>query len=91
VELKPDVVYFGESVPADRKAAAREAFERAGSVLAIGTSLAVMSGFRFVLDAVRAGKPVALINGGPTRADTRAEFRWRTRVAPALAWLDAQR
>ncbi|MCY1159262.1 MAG: NAD-dependent protein deacetylase [Citricoccus sp.] len=91
VELKPDVVYFGESVPAERKAAAREAFERAGSVLAIGTSLAVMSGFRFVLDAERAGKPVAVINGGPTRGDTRATFRWRTRVAPALAWLDARR
>jgi NAD-dependent SIR2 family protein deacetylase len=90
-ELKPDVVYFGENVPVERKAAAREAFDRAGSVLAVGTSLAVMSGFRFVLDAVRAGKPVAVINGGPTRADTRADFRWRTRVAPALAWLDAQR
>ena len=89
-ELKPDVVYFGENVPAERKAAAREAFGRAGSVLAVGTSLAVMSGYRFVLDAVREGKPVAVINGGPTRADTRADFRWRTRVAPALAWLDAR-
>jgi len=91
LELKPDVVYFGENVPAERKAAAREAFERAGAVLAIGTSLAVMSGFRFVLDAVRAGKPVAVLNGGPTRADSRADFRWRTRVAPALDWLDARR
>jgi NAD-dependent SIR2 family protein deacetylase len=90
VELKPDVVYFGENVPADRKHAAREAFERSGSILAVGTSLAVMSGFKFVLDAVRQGKPVATLNGGPTRADTKADYRWRTRVAPALEWLDAQ-
>jgi NAD-dependent SIR2 family protein deacetylase len=90
VELKPDVVYFGENVPVERKIAAREAFERSGSLLAIGTSLAVMSGFRFVLDAVKQGKPVATLNGGPTRADTKADYRWRTRVAPALEWLDAQ-
>lgn len=90
VELKPDVVYFGESVPAERKAAARAAFERAGSVLAVGTSLAVMSGYKFVLDAERAGKPVATLNGGPTRADPKARYRWRTRVAPALEWLDAR-
>lgn len=89
VELKPDVVYFGESVPAERKAAARQAFERSGSVLAVGTSLAVMSGYRFVLDAERAGKPVATLNDGPTRADTKAQYRWRTRVAPALQWLNA--
>lgn len=90
VELKPDVVYFGESVPAARKAAARHVFERAGSVLAIGTSLAVMSGFKFVLDAEKLGKPVAVLNDGPTRADTKAAFRWRTRLAPALEWLDAR-
>lgn len=89
-ELKPDVVYFGESVPAVRKQAAAEAFERAGSLLAVGTSLAVMSGFKFVLDAGRTGRPVGLINGGPTRADSRAQWRWRTSIIPALEWLDAQ-
>ncbi|MFC7401260.1 Sir2 family NAD-dependent protein deacetylase [Citricoccus sp. GCM10030269] len=90
MELKPDVVYFGENVPAERKAAAQEIFARAGSVLAIGTSLAVMSGFTFALNAVKTGKPVATINDGPTRADTRADFRWRTRVVPALQWLQTQ-
>lgn len=90
VELKPDVVYFGESIPPERRAAARAAFDRAGSVLAIGTSLAVMSGFRFVLDAVREHKPVAVINDGPTRGDSRAQYRWRTRIGPALEWLQAQ-
>ena len=90
VELKPDVVYFGESVPATRKDAAAEVFQRSGAVLAVGTSLAVMSGFKFVLDAGRRGLPVGLINGGPTRADSRAQWRWRTSIIPALEWLDAQ-
>lgn len=88
--LKPDVVYFGESVPPERRRHASELLDDAGGLLVIGSSLAVMSGYRFVLDAQRAGKPVALINAGPTRADTKAEYRWRARVAPAVTWLHGQ-
>lgn len=82
--LKPDVVYFGENVPEDRKQQSVTALEEASSLLVIGSSLAVMSGFKFVLDAQKQGKPVALINGGPTRADDRVPFRWRSKVIPAL-------
>lgn len=85
--LKPDVVYFGESVPPGRRRHAQELLDDAGGLLVVGSSLAVMSGYRFVLDAQREGKPVALINAGPTRADTKAEYRWRTRVDIALTWL----
>ncbi|WBL20418.1 Sir2 family NAD-dependent protein deacetylase [Citricoccus sp. NR2] len=88
--LKPDVVYFGESVPPERRRHASELLDDAGGLLVIGSSLAVMSGYRFVLDAQRAGKPVALINAGPTRADAKAEYRWRARVAPAVTWLHRQ-
>lgn len=87
--LKPDVVYFGENVPEDRKLAAAAALQAADSLLVIGSSLAVMSGFKFVLDAQKQGKPVSLINGGPTRADDRVPFRWRSQVIPALNTLDA--
>lgn len=86
--LKPDVVYFGENVPEERKYAAATALETADSLLVIGSSLAVMSGFKFVLDAQKQGKPVALINGGPTRADDRVPYRWRSKVIPALTILD---
>lgn len=88
--LKPDVVYFGESVPAERRIHATELLDDAGGLLVIGSSLAVMSGYRFVLDAQRAGKPVALINAGPTRADAKADYRWRARVGPAVTWLHGQ-
>ncbi len=67
--LKPDVVFFGESVPRDRVAAVREALTQADAMLVVGSSLMVYSGYRFVEEAVSAGKPVAMINIGRTRAD----------------------
>ena len=85
--LKPDVVYFGENVPLERKETANQMLQGSSSLLIVGSSLAVMSGFKFVLDAQRQGKPVGIINGGPTRADDRVPYRWRTQVIPALETL----
>lgn len=88
--LKPDVVYFGEPVPTAKKDAAYEMVAAAESLLVAGSSLAVMSGFRFVLEAQKQGKRVATINGGPGRADDRVDTLWRTQVGPAFdALLDA--
>lgn len=88
--LKPDVVYFGEPVPRHRRQEASRLLDDAASLLVVGSSLAVMSGYRFVLDAQRQGKPVAVVNGGPGRADHRVDVLWRTPVAPAFdALLDA--
>lgn len=67
--LKPDVVFFGETVPAER---VRECFalvEDAKLLLVLGSSLTVMSGRRFVLRAAKLGIPVAIVNRGPTRGD----------------------
>lgn len=82
--LKPDVVYFGESVPAWRRHAADRLLAESSSLLIAGSSLAVMSGYRFVLEARKAGKRVAVINGGPGRGDAKADTVWRTRVGPAF-------
>ena len=88
--LKPDVVYFGEPVPRERRRQAGGMLDEAASLLVVGSSLAVMSGYRFVLDAQRQGKPVSVVNGGPGRADHRADVLWRTPVGPAFdALLDA--
>ena len=84
VMLKPDVVYFGEPVPPERKTRVSSMLDGADAVVVAGSSLAVMSGYRIVIDAQRAGKPVAVINGGPGRADHRVDILWRTRVAPAF-------
>lgn len=83
-KLKPAVVYFGEPVPPARKQAVKELGERARSLLVLGSSLAVMSSYKIALDFARAGKPIAVINQGPGRADARATYLWRADVTDAL-------
>jgi NAD-dependent SIR2 family protein deacetylase len=86
--LKPDVVFFGGSVPRDRVDAAFAKLDRASALVVVGSSLAVFSGFRFVLRAKEHGIPVAIVNQGETRGDPHAAIRVDGRVGevlPALA------
>jgi len=86
--LKPDVVFFGETVPRDRVDHCFELVDAAGSLLVLGSSLTVMSGYRFVLRAAKLGIPVAIVNAGPTRGDAKADVRLDAplgEVLPALA------
>jgi NAD-dependent SIR2 family protein deacetylase len=73
--LKPDVVFFGETVPRDRVDTCFALVEGARSLLVLGSSLTVMSGYRFVLRAAKLGIPVAIVNSGPTRGDAKADVR----------------
>lgn len=73
--LKPDVVFFGESVPSDRVEHAMTALDQAEALLVAGTSLSVNSGLRFVRRAVRSGKPVIIVNQGPTKGDELASIK----------------
>lgn len=86
--LKPDVVFFGDSVPAARVEAAYAAVDRAEVLLVAGSSLQVFSGFRFVKRAAAQGKPVVILNQGPTRGDPLAALKVEARLGallPALA------
>ncbi|HVJ51445.1 MAG TPA: NAD-dependent protein deacetylase [Aliidongia sp.] len=85
--LKPDVVFFGENVPRDRVTAAKEHLERADAMLIVGSSLMVYSGFRFVQMAADAGKPVAAVNLGRTRADDLLTLKVEAACETALAFL----
>jgi len=67
--LMPDVVFFGDNVPAERTARAVALMDAADALLVVGSSLMVFSGFRFCRMAQAAGKPVAALNLGKTRAD----------------------
>ena len=67
--LKPDVVFFGENVPRDRVAACYDLVSSASAVVVLGSSLTVMSGFRYVRHAVSLGIPVVIVNQGATRGD----------------------
>ena len=73
--LKPDVVFFGENVPRPVVDDAWALFDDAELLLVVGSSLAVFSGFRFVLRAAERGVPIAIVNRGPTRGDDRAAVR----------------
>jgi NAD-dependent SIR2 family protein deacetylase len=87
--LKPDVVFFGESVPRGRVTDAMAALERADAVLVVGSSLMVYSGFRFVLAAHEAGKPIAAVNLGRTRADALLSLKVAQPIAATLEALVA--
>ena len=67
--LKPDVVFFGESVPPDRVRVAMAHLATADALLIVGSSLMVYSGYRFAQAAAAQGKPIAAVNLGRTRAD----------------------
>lgn len=70
--LKPDIVYFGETVPTARVGEAHALVDEADLVVVIGSSLTVRSGYRFVRRAVTTGTPVAILNRGRTRAHDEA-------------------
>jgi NAD-dependent SIR2 family protein deacetylase len=73
--LKPDVVFFGEPVPARRAVIVAEAKARSDGMLVVGSSLVVMSGYRIVRQAAASGLPVVAVNDGRTRADDLLQFK----------------
>lgn len=83
--LKPGVVFFGEAVPASRRAAALAGLESAEAVLVVGSSLMVFSGLRFVRRAAAARKPIVIVNQGVTRADALASAKLEGPCGPLLA------
>ncbi len=82
--LKPDVVFFGEKVPAERVERAWQLYEEGEVLMVVGSSLAVFSGRRFVLRAQRDDKPVAIVNLGPTRGDEVAALKVEGRLGQVL-------
>ncbi|WP_028709191.1 NAD-dependent protein deacetylase [Propionicicella superfundia] len=86
--LKPDVVFFGESVPSPRVQLSYSMVDDADALVVAGSSLTVMSGLRFVRHAAKVGKPVAIINRGPTRADELAVVRLDAGTSEVLTALE---
>jgi NAD-dependent SIR2 family protein deacetylase len=88
--MKPDVVFFGESVPAARVADAYARVAAADALLVVGTSLKVFSGYRFVRAAADRSVPVAIVNRGVTRGDPLATVKVNGPCGPALDALAAR-
>ncbi len=88
--LKPHVVFFGENVPKERVERCYSAIDEADALLVAGSSLAVMSGLRFVRYAAKAGLPVVIVNRGATRGDDLATVKIEAGCSEWLgAWLHA--
>ncbi|WP_280724324.1 NAD-dependent protein deacetylase [Kitasatospora sp. MAA4] len=88
--LKPDVVFFGENVPKPRVEQCYALVDAARALLVLGSSLTVMSGLRFVRHAARAGKPVVIVNQGPTRGDAYASATVPLPLGATLATVAAE-
>ena len=87
--LKPDVVFFGESVPKATVQRCLDLVDDARAVLVLGSTLAVMSGYRLTRRAVANGIPVAIVTHGPTRGDAEASLRLDAPLTPTLSALVA--
>lgn len=85
--MKPDVVFFGDNVPRPTVDAAFAMLEEGDALLVVGSSLAVFSGYRFVLRASERHMPIAMINIGESRGDELADVRVEARAGEVLPQL----
>ncbi len=67
--VKPDVVFYGDSVPKPIVQQAYAWVDAADALWVIGSSLMVFSSFRFVRRAHERGIPIYALNQGKTRGD----------------------
>lgn len=88
--LKPDIVFFGESVAKDVVQQAYSLVDESDALLVAGSSLTVFSGYRFVRHAAARQLPVAIVNRGPTRGDHLATVILDAGCSPILALLAAE-
>jgi NAD+-dependent protein deacetylase sirtuin 4 len=82
--LKPDVVFFGDSVPLHKADAAAALASRCDAVLVVGSSVSTYSAFRHVKRMAARGAAVAAINVGATRADELLQFKVEAKVGEVL-------
>ena len=85
--LKPEIVFFGDSVAKDVVEQAYSLVDESDALLVAGSSLTVFSGYRFVRRAVAEAKPVAIVNRGVTRGDPLATVKVDAGCSEMLALL----
>lgn len=85
--LKPDIVFFGDNIPLKRIEKVISMILHSDGVLILGSSLTVFSGYRIVLQAKELGLPVAIVNIGPTRGDSKADLKIDAKCGDVLSQL----
>jgi|AP95_1055475.scaffolds.fasta_scaffold00006_35 NAD-dependent SIR2 family protein deacetylase len=88
--LKPNVVFFGDNVPAIVVQQVYDAISECDGLLIIGTSLKVFSGYRFCRHASEIGIPIASINPGRSRGDELIALQVRAPADDVLGQLRLQ-
>ncbi|XP_050537208.1 NAD-dependent protein deacylase Sirt4 [Daktulosphaira vitifoliae] len=82
--LIPQIVFFGDNIPKKQILKVNDLIEDCDSLLVIGSSLFVYSGYRIVLEIKSYKKPIAIINIGPTRADDDADIKVEAKFGDIL-------
>lgn len=82
--LKPDAVFFGESLPPMATARAFEMARQTDLMLIVGSSLVVYPAAQVPLAAHEAGAPLVIVNAEPTPFDALAEVVIRGRAGEVL-------
>lgn len=85
--LKPDVVFYGEGVPAEQTEAAALSIERAPALLVVGSTVMTYSSFRLCRSIAERGKPLAAINQGAMRAEALLNLKIERPCEQVLPWL----
>ena len=86
--LKPDVVFFGDSVPKRRVETINRRLEEADACMVIGSSLETYSSYRHICYARQElGLPLLIINIGRTRADHLGGLKITGQCGEAFKWL----
>lgn len=88
--LKPDVVFFGEGVPAEQAAAAVQSINQAPALLVVGSTLMTYSSFRLCRSMADRGKSLMAVNMGRTRADDLLRQKIELPCEQVLPWLAGQ-
>jgi NAD-dependent deacetylase sirtuin 4 len=85
--IKPSFVFFGENVPSAVAQAADELVASADLLLVLGTSVHTLSCMRLLRRADALGRPIAIVNAGPTKADDLANVRLKldTLLGPTVS------
>lgn len=82
--LKPDIILFGEQLPATIICEAKALIDEADLIVVVGSSLEVMPAASMPIPALNAGAKLIILNNEPTYLDIRADFVIRDDVADVL-------
>ncbi|XP_061459081.1 NAD-dependent protein lipoamidase sirtuin-4, mitochondrial [Rhineura floridana] len=82
--LKPDVTFFGDTVSKEKVDFVYQCLAESDSVLVAGSSLQVYSAYKFALAARDRKLPIAVVNIGPTRADSFLSLKVNSRCGKLL-------